>query len=130
MDIKKTTDPGDYVGKHLLFKITQFSEGGRNIVLSRRILLEEEKEKKLEELKKNLQEGMTVRGKITSIKDFGAFVDVDGLEGLIPISEIGWSRTADINEVLTEGQDVEVVILKLDWENERFSLSLKQALPE
>jgi small subunit ribosomal protein S1 len=130
MDIKKISGPDEYVGKHLLFKITQFSEGGRNIVLSRRIILEEEKEQKLEELKKNLQEGMTVRGKITSIKDFGAFVDVDGLEGLIPISEIGWSRTEDIREVLTEGQDVEVVILKLDWENERFSFSLKQALPD
>jgi small subunit ribosomal protein S1 len=130
MDIKKISGPDEYVGKHLLFKITQFSEGGRNIVLSRRIILEEEKEQILGELKKNLQEGMTVRGKITSIKDFGAFVDVDGLEGLIPISEIGWSRTEDIREVLTEGQDVEVVILKLDWENERFSFSLKQALPD
>jgi small subunit ribosomal protein S1 len=130
MDIKKTTDPGDYVGKHLLFKITQFSEGGRNIVLSRRTILEEEQEQRREELKKDLQEGMTVRGKITSIKDFGAFVDLGGLEGLIPISEIGWSRTEDISEVLTEGQDVEVVILKLDWDNDRFSFSLKQALPD
>jgi small subunit ribosomal protein S1 len=73
---------------------------------------------------------MTVKGKITSIKDFGAFVDIDGLEGLIPISEIGWSRTEDIQKVLAEGQDVEVVILKLDWENERFAFSLKQALPD
>ena len=73
---------------------------------------------------------MTVKGKITSIKKFGAFVDIDGIEGLIPISEVGWSRTEDINEVLTEEQDVEVVILKLDWEDERFSFSLKQALPD
>ena len=130
MDLKKVSDPEEYIGKHLLFKITQFSEGGRNIVLSRRVILEEEREQKLEDLKNDLQEGMTVRGKITAIKDFGAFVEVDGLEGLIPISEIGWSRTEDIGEVLTEGQDVEVVILKLDWENERFSFSLKQALPD
>ena len=73
---------------------------------------------------------MTVRGKIASIKNFGAFVDIDGIEGLIPISEIGWSRTENIHDVLSEGQDVEVVILKLDWENERFSFSLKQALPD
>ena len=130
MGLKRIEDPETYIGEHMLFRITKFSEGGRNIVLSRRIILEEEREQKKEELKDQLQEGMTVKGKITSIKDFGAFVDVDGIEGLIPISEIGWSRTEDIREVLTEDQDVEVVILKLDWENDRFSFSLKQALPD
>jgi small subunit ribosomal protein S1 len=130
MDLKRITDPEKYIGQHMLFKITQFAEDGRNIVLSRRIILEEEREKKLEDLKEELQEGMTVRGKIASIKNFGAFVDIDGIEGLIPISEIGWSRTENIHDVLSEGQDVEVVILKLDWENERFSFSLKQALPD
>jgi len=130
MDLKRIADPADYIDQHLLFKITKFSEGGRNIVLSRRIILEEEREQKRVELKKHLQEGMTVKGKITSIKDFGAFVDADGIEGLIPISEIGWSRTENISDVLTEGQDVEVVILKLDWDNERFSFSLKQSLPD
>jgi len=130
MDLKKITDPEDYIGKHMLFKITQFSEGGRNIVLSRRIILEEERELKLEALREQLQEGMTVKGKITSVKDFGAFVDIDGIEGLIPISEIGWSRTENIHDLITEGLEVEVVILKLDWENRRFSFSLKQALPD
>jgi len=130
MDLKKISDPADFIGEHLLFKITKFSEGGRNIVLSRRILLEEERELKRQELQQNLHEGMAVKGKITSIKDFGAFVDVDGIEGLIPISEMSWSRTEDISEILTEGQEVEVVILKLDWNNERFSFSLKQALPD
>ena len=130
MDLKKTSDPEDYIGKSMLFKITQFSEAGRNIVLSRRIILEEERELKLEALQDQLQEGMTVKGKITSVKDFGAFVDIDGIEGLIPISEIGWSRTENIHDLLTEGLEVEVVILKLDWENRRFSFSLKQALPD
>ena len=130
MDLKRLADPEEFIGQHILFKITQFSEGGRNIVLSRRIILEEEREKKREELKKTLQEGMTVKGKITSIKDFGAFVDINGIEGLIPVSEIGWSRTDDINKVLAPGQDVEVVTLKLDWDNDRYSFSLKQALPD
>ena len=130
MDLKRIADPESHVGNHLLFKITKFSEGGRNIVLSRRILLEEERKEKQEELKKQLQEGMTVQGRITSTKDFGAFVDVGGIEGLIPISEIGWSRTEKVDDILSEGQGVEVVILKLDWENERFSFSLKQALPD
>lgn len=130
MDLKKITEPDEYIGQHMLFKITQFSEGGRNIVLSRRILLEEEREQQREELKKQLQEGMTVKGTITSIKDFGAFVDIHGIEGLIPISEIGWSRTENVGDVLTVGQEVEVIILKLDWANARFSFSLKQALPD
>ncbi len=130
MGLRRVADPEEYIGEHMLFKITKFSEGGRNIVLSRRIILEEEREEKRQELQKHLQEGMTVKGKITTIKDFGAFVDADGIEGLIPISEIGWSRTEDIREVLTEEQEVEVVILKLDWENDRFSFSLKQALPD
>jgi small subunit ribosomal protein S1 len=130
MDLKRISDPEEFIGQHMLFKITQFSEDGRNIVLSRRLILEEEREKKREELKETLQEGMTVKGKITSIKDFGAFVDVDGIEGLIPISEVGWSRIEDICEVLAVDQEVEVVIMKLDWENERYSFSLKQALPD
>lgn len=130
MDIKRISDPEDYVDQHMLFKITEYKENGRNIILSRRIILEEEREEKREVLKETLQEGMTVKGIITSIQKFGAFVDIDGIEGLIPISEIGWSRIEDIQEILTEGQDVEVVIMKLDWENERFSFSLKQALPD
>jgi small subunit ribosomal protein S1 len=130
MDIKRISDPEDYVDQHMLFKITEYKENGRNIIISRRIILEEEREEKKEALKETLQEGMAVKGSITSIQKFGAFVDIDGIEGLIPISEIGWSRIEDVNEVLSEGQDVEVVVMKLDWENDRFSFSLKQALPD
>jgi small subunit ribosomal protein S1 len=130
MDIRRIPDAEDYVGEHMLFKITEYKENGRNIILSRRIILEEEREEKRELLKETLQEGMTVKGVITSIQKFGAFVDIDGVEGLIPISEIGWSRIEDIQEILSEEQKVEVVILKLDWENDRYSFSLKQALPD
>ena len=131
MDIKRISDPEDYVDQHMLFKITEYKENGRNIILSRRVILEEEREEQREILKETLQEGQTVKGTITSIQKFGAFVDIDdGIEGLIPISEIGWSRIEDIQEVLSEGQAVEVVILKLDWENDRYSFSLKQALPD
>ena len=130
MDIKRISDTEDYIGQHMLFKIAEYKENGRNIILSRRIILEEKREEKRELLKEKLQEGMSVKGTITSIQKFGAFVYIDGIEGLIPISEIGWSQTKDIREVLTEGQDVEVVVMKLDWENNRFAFSLKQALPD
>lgn len=130
MDIRRISDSGEYIGQHMLFKITEYKENGRNIILSRRAILEEAQEEKRELLKETLKEGMSVKGTITSIQKFGAFVDIDGIEGLIPISEIGWSRIEDIKEILTEGQGVEVVILKLDWENERYAFSLKQALAD
>jgi small subunit ribosomal protein S1 len=130
MDIKRISDPEEYIEQHMLFRITEYKENGRNIILSRRVILEEEREEKREVLKETLLEGQTVKGIITSIQKFGAFVDIEGIEGLIPISEIGWSRIENIQEILTEGQTVEVVIMKLDWENDRYSFSLKQALPD
>jgi small subunit ribosomal protein S1 len=130
MDIRRISEPDEYLEQHMLFKIMEYGESGRNIILSRRIILEEERLEKRDALQETLQEGMAVQGKITSIRDFGAFVDIDGIEGLIPISEIGWGQVSSIHDVLSEDQDVEVVIMKLDWENDRFSFSLKQALPD
>ena len=73
---------------------------------------------------------MTVSGEITSVRRFGAFVDIGGLEGLIPISEISWGRVEDINESISAGQKVDVAIKKLDWENDKFSFSLKDISPD
>jgi small subunit ribosomal protein S1 len=130
MDLRRISNAEDYIGQHLLFKIMEYGEGDRNIILSHRIILEEERLQKREALQESLQEGKTVQGTITSIRDFGAFVDLGGIEGLIPISEIGWGQVADIHDILSEDQEVEVVVMKLDWENDRFSFSLKQALPD
>ena len=128
MDIRRVGEAAVHLEQRYPFRITEYSENGRNILVSRRVLLEEERDRKKEELRETLKVGMTVKGRITSIRDFGAFVDLDGLEGLIPISEIGWARVEDVREYLTEGQEVEVVALKLDWESDRYSFSLKQAL--
>jgi small subunit ribosomal protein S1 len=98
--------------------------------IKRILILEEEREEKRLQLMDSLQEGMTVKGTITSIRDFGAFVDINGIEGLIPISEIGWGQVSSIHDVLSEDQEVEIVVMKLDWDNDRFSFSLKQALPD
>jgi len=73
---------------------------------------------------------MIVSGTITSIRKFGAFVDIGGIEGLIPISEISWGHTEDINSSISIGQKVDVEILKLDWDEDRYSFSLKNTLPE
>ena len=130
MGLQRAGSSADLIGQHLPFRITQYGEKGRNIIVSHRSILEEERQKQREVLKESLQEGMTVTGTISSIRSFGAFVRVDCLEGLIPISEIGWDRVEDISERLAVGQEVEVVAMKLDWEKERFSFSLKQTLPD
>ncbi|MHC1725706.1 MAG: 30S ribosomal protein S1 [Syntrophobacteraceae bacterium] len=123
-------NPSELIGQHLPFRITQYDEKGRNIVLSHRSVLEEERQKQRDEMKAQMQEGEKYAGTITSIQNFGAFVKIGSVEGLIPISEIGWDRVEDIQERLKVGQEVEVVALKLDWEKDRLSFSLKRAMPD
>jgi small subunit ribosomal protein S1 len=130
MGLHRLSEPAACVGQRLPFRITEFGESGRNIILSHRVLLEEERQVKRDELKESLAVGQTVRGLVSSIRDFGAFIDLGGVDGLIPISEIGWGRVENINEFLAVGQEVEAVVLQLDWEKNRISLSLKQAMPD
>ena len=130
MGLRRTEDPQTHIGDRYTFKITKYSENGRNIVISRRAILAEEREKKKEELKKTLKEGMSAHGEVTSIRDFGAFVDIGGIDALIPISEISMERVENINDYLTVGQNVEAVILSLDWEKDRIALSLKAGMAD
>jgi len=120
----------EVLGRHFSFRISQYGEAGRNIVLSRRALLEEERNRQKEALKGTLREGMSVQGTVTRIQDFGAFVDIGGVEGLLPVSEVGWGRVEDIRERLREGQEVEVVVKAIDWERDRFTFSLREALDD
>ncbi len=130
MEMRRIENGEEYLGKKFTFRITKFSEHGKNIVVSRRALLEEERARQKEALQESLAIGQTVKGVITSIRDFGAFVDIGGLEGLIPVSEIAWGRIEDIHERLAVGQEVTVTVLKLDWDKDRYSFSLKDSLPD
>ena len=130
MGLRRVDDTEQFIGQELSFKITEYKENGRNLIISRRAILEEEQEAQKKELRKTLAIGQTVKGVITSLRDFGAFIDIGGLEGLIPVSEIGWGRIEDIRGVLSEGQEVEVAVMKLDWDNDRFSFSLKDTMPD
>ena len=130
MGLRRDEPQSDIIGRSLSFNIAEFGENGRNIVLSRRAILESERQDKKRALQASLQEGMKVLGKVTSIQKFGAFVDIGGIEGLLPVSEIAWSRTEKVGDVLSVGQEVEVILKKLDWDQERFSFSLKDALPD
>lgn len=122
----RQVEPADLIGQGLSFKITQFSERGRNIVVSHRAVMDEEREQQRAGLRDSLKEGMVVKGTVTNIRDFGAFIDIGGIEGLLPISEISYGRVEDVNEVLSVGQELEVAIKKIDWENNKFSFSLRE----
>lgn len=127
MGLRRVEDASkEYLETHMKFQITRFEENGRNIVLSARALQEAERAEQREKLQETLQEGQTIEGIVSSIRDFGAFVDIGGVDGLIPISEIGWSRVDKVEEYFTVGQKVQAVIKKLDWEKDRISLSYKE----
>ena len=128
--LRRVDNPESLIGTRLAFRITEYGEKGRNIIVSRRALLEEEQQLLKEEAQAGISEGMTVTGTVTSLQDFGAFVDIGSLEGLIPISEIGWIRVKDVRDVLSIGQQVQVVIKTIDREKERISLSLKDTLAD
>lgn len=130
MEMRRIENAEEYLGRKLAFRITKFSEGGKNIVVSRRALLEEEKNRQKEELRQSLAVGQTVKGTVSSIRDFGAFVDIGGIEGLIPASEIAWGRIEDIHERLAVGQEISVAVIKLDWDKDRYSFSLKDTMPD
>ena len=128
--LRRIENPEALIGTRLIFQISEYAENGRNIVVSRRALLEEEQRRLKDEAQAAISEGMTVNGTVTSVQDYGAFVDIGGLEGLIPVSEIAWSRVKDVRDVLSVGQQLKVVIKSIDKEKERISLSIKDTLAD
>jgi small subunit ribosomal protein S1 len=122
-----------YVGERLRFRITKLEAGGRNVVVSRRQLLEEEAAARAAETWETLREGAVVTGTVTSIRDFGAFVDLGGVDGLVHVSEIGHARVANAADVLQIGQQVEVQIVKLETDARgvrRVGLSMRALAPD
>ena len=111
---RRRGDPGQYVGQRLRFRVTKIDSGGRNVVVSRRDLLEEEAAALAAATWERLQVGAVVQGTVTSLRDFGAFVDIGGVEGLIHVSELGHGRVGHPSDVLQVGQVVEVQVVKLD----------------
>lgn len=129
MDIKKIDDVTAYVGQKFEFAVIEYSENGRNVILSRRPLLEKIEKEKIAVLKNSLQPGMTVSGAVTSVQKFGAFIDLGGIQGLLPVSEMGWGRVEDPKVLYAPGDNVEAVIINIDWERNRITLSAKATLP-
>lgn len=118
-----------YVGKEVRFKVIEFDRKKRELILSLKKVEEEEKKQRIEMLFNNLSEGKIIEGKVTRLADFGAFVDIGGIEGLIPISEISYKKIKHPKDVLKKGEIVSLSVIKLDRENKKISLSLKNTIP-
>ena len=130
MDRRRIENAADYVGKKFDFIIIEYAENGRRIVLSRRPILEKIDQERIAGLKVSLKKGMLVHGIVTSVRDFGAFVDIGGIQALLPVSEMAWGRVEDTTSLYKPGDTLEAVIIGLDWENDRITLSFKDTLPD
>jgi small subunit ribosomal protein S1 len=127
IDIVRGTDPAQHVGHVYTFRIIEYKEGGRNLIVSRRALLEEEQRASAVEIRRSIAVGAVLTGRVTSVRDFGAFVDLGaGVQGLLHVSEIGWSRVSDPSKVLTPGEEITVKVLRVDEATQKIALGLKQ----
>jgi small subunit ribosomal protein S1 len=130
IDIVRGTDPAQHIGRVYRFRITEYKEGGRNIVVSRRTLLEEEQTAAAAETRKSIVEGAVMTGRVVSVRDFGAFVDLGGVQGLLHISEMAWARVSDASQVVKPGDEITVKVLRVDAGADKISLGLKQLLDD
>ena len=126
VDIRRVQDLDEFLGQELRAKVIELNRSRNNVVLSRRAVLEEERKDQRQRILDKLNPGDVVEGQISNIVDFGAFVDLDGMDGLIHISELSWSHVNHPSEVLEIGQTVNVKVLDIDRERQRISLGLKQ----
>jgi small subunit ribosomal protein S1 len=126
VDIRRVHNLDEFMGQTLECKVIELNRSRNNVVLSRRAVLEEERKEVREQILGNLEPGQVVEGKISNIVDFGAFVDLDGIDGLIHISELSWSHVNHPSEVVAIGDTVKIKVLDIDRDRQRISLGLKQ----
>ncbi|MBM4116067.1 MAG: 30S ribosomal protein S1, partial [Phycisphaerae bacterium] len=126
VDVRRPGDVGDWVGRIMRALVLKIDTERRNIVISRRKLIEDEREEAKKRLMGELVEGSIVRGTVTNIADFGAFVDLGGLDGLLHITDMSWGRVGHPSEIVRSGQEIEVKVLNIDREREKIALGLKQ----
>lgn len=131
IDTGRATDPAQHLGQTYAFRIIEFKEGGKNLVVSRRALLEDEQKAGAAVLRQSLAVGDTVTGRVAAVREFGAFVDLGaGVQGLLHVSEMGWSRVTDPGSVAKVGDEITVRVLRVDNDGERIALGLKQLLAD
>ena len=127
IDIVRTDDPDVHVGKTYAFRVIEYKNGGKDVVLSRRKHLEHEQRAGAAEARKAIVPGAVLAGRVASVVDFGAFVDIGGgVQGLLHVSEMGWSRVTNPNEIVAPGDQITVKVLRVDEATQKISLGLKQ----
>src|ERR1700709_1597002 len=126
VDIRRVPNLDEYLGQTIQTKVIELNRSRNNVVLSRRAVLEEERKEQRQAILERLQPGLIIEGQISNIVDFGAFVDLDGIDGLIHISELSWSHVNHPSEILSIGDTVSVKVLDIDRDRQRISLGLKQ----
>ena len=126
VDIRPVRNLDKLIGEKFKFKVIKFNKKRGNIVLSRRVLLEKEREELKKETLKNLKEGAVLKGVVKNLTDYGAFIDLGGIDGLLHVTDMSWGRIGHPSEMFEVGQEVRVVVLKFDPATERVSLGLKQ----
>ncbi len=127
--LRRVPNIDELLGETYLFKIIKLNKRRRNIVVSRRVILESERAHKREHLMKELEVGQVRKGVVKNITDFGAFIDLGGVDGLLHITDMSYGRVSHPSEMVDMGQELEVKVLDIDWERERISLGLKQLQP-
>lgn len=128
IDTVREADPLAHIGRVYTFRIVEFRDDGRKFVVSRRAFLEEELRARAEEVRRTLTVGAVVTGRIASVRDFGAFVDLGGIQGLLHVSEMGWSRVSDPAEMFKPGDEITVKVLRIESRDgeDKIALGLKQ----
>lgn len=127
IDAVRHSDQSQHEGRVYQFRIIEYKDGGRNLVVSRRALLEEEQRASAAETRRSIVVGAVITGRVTAVREFGAFVDLGGgVQGLLHVSEMGWSRVSDTSQMVKPGDEIAVKVLRVDDEKQKISLGLKQ----
>jgi len=129
VDLRPVPDMDALVGQDFEFRILKINRKRTNVIVSRRVILEEEREQKRQELMETLEEGQTVTGKVKNITDYGVFIDLGGLDGLLHITDMSWRRIKHPKEMVQMGDSLELKVLSFDRESQKVSLGLKQLVP-
>ena len=127
IDVVRNTDPAQHEGRVYRFRIIEYKDGGKNIVVSRRVLLEEEQRASAAEIRTTIVEGAVMTGRVASVREFGAFVDLGGgIQGLLHVSEMAWARVSDPSALVKPGDEITVKVLRIDADGKKIALGLKQ----
>ncbi len=125
VDVKPVKNPASFIGRHLKYKVIKVNQKKANVIVSRRMLMEEEKERKRKEFWKNVKEGQVIYGFVKSITDYGAFIDLGGADGFLYVNDITWGRITHPKEYLKLGDEVKVKVMTIDQEKHKVSVSIK-----